>query len=151
MTSYGGGNFYFPTSQEFTTNQYYGGPTYNVAGDTLFNNQYTQNSYVTNLTVRTVNGQPAPGTPGDTGPAGAPGEPGAAGLDGFSGFDGRDGRPGAPGANGRDANLRAIRFVPIGLRSDTFVKSVTFDPATCKIRTRTRQISWISGGRVAAN
>lgn len=73
-----------------TTNQYYGGPTFQVAGDSIFDNSVTNNSYVTNLitqniTVEQINGNPVMGDKGDPGIAG----PGGA-----------DGRPGDPGAAG---------------------------------------------------
>lgn len=134
LTNYGGGNFYFPTSQEFTTNQFYGGPTYNVAGDTNFTNQYVDNSSVVNLTVKYINGWPAPVSQR---PAGPPGAPGAAGEDGFDGWDGRDavdGRPGAPGANGRDG-VPGVGGGPINLATKrvTLIRAVRFNPQTCRI------------------
>lgn len=74
----------FSDRSERNQNFYYGGPTFQVAGDSYFDNTTTQNSYVTNhyvtnLTVEQVNGQPAKpdrGDPGDAGPGGAPGAPG---------------------------------------------------------------------------
>lgn len=78
--------FFFPTSQYFQQNQFYGGPTVNT--------QYANIEYITNqtlegdtvrvenLTTTVINGDKVPGLPG---PAGAPGR------------NGRDGAPGAPG------------------------------------------------------
>lgn len=100
--NYGGDSFYFPLSQDFTTNQFYGGPTFNVGGDVQFQNTYTNNVYTNNINTPTINGIPAQGDPGADGPAGPAGTPGAAGLPGFNGFDGFDGLPGAPGLPGRD-------------------------------------------------
>lgn len=157
VTNYGGDNFYFPTSQEFTTNQYYGGPTFNVAGDTVFENAYTTNMNVTNLTTDTINGQPAPGRPGDTGPSGAPGRVGAAGLagqngaggedgvDGF-GFNGLNGAPGAPGARGRDAINQRYRFIPKPGRIVRYVSEAWFDPETCLVKTHKKTLRYIVGG-----
>lgn len=56
LSNYGGNNFYFPSSNEFALNNYYGGPTMNVGGNTVFENQYVQN-----LTVEIINGQPVGG------------------------------------------------------------------------------------------
>lgn len=158
VTNYGGDNFYFPTSQEFTTNQYYGGPTFNVAGDTVFENTFSTNINVTNLTTETINGYPAPGRPGDTGPAGPPGRDGAAGLNGINGvagedgvdgfgFNGVNGVPGAPGANGRDAVNRQYRLVPTWGNAQ-YVAEVWFDPATCTVVSRKKNLRYLAGGSV---
>jgi hypothetical protein len=95
--NYGGDTFTFPTSQEFFTNSFYGGPTFNVAGDTNTTNVNTTNVNTTNINTTPINNTSAPGTPGADGPAGPPGTPGA---DGRNGFDGLPGPPGAPGLNG---------------------------------------------------
>lgn len=92
--NYGGNSFNFPTTNEFAINEYYGGPTTYIGGNSEFVNTVTTNLTTQNLTTQIINGQPAPGTPGSRGPAGPPGEPGAAGL------DARPGAPGAPGASG---------------------------------------------------
>lgn len=86
------------------TSQYYGGPTFQVAGDSVFDNSVTNNSYITNLTtqnitVEEVNGQPARGDQGDpglAGPAGADGKPGNPGLAGPAGAVGGGGGGNAP-------------------------------------------------------
>lgn len=93
--------FYFPTSQFFTQNQYYGGPTIHVAGGQYvdyINNQYFEGDTVNvqNVTTNVLNGDPV------AGPQGAPG------------VDGRDGERGAPGAPG--ISFRVLppgRFRPI--------------------------------------
>lgn len=79
--------FFFPTNQYFTQNQFFGGPILNVQSNA--NIDYITNQYlsgdtvnVNNVTTSTLNGDPV------TGPAGPPGEPGG------------DGRPGAPGGFG---------------------------------------------------
>lgn len=90
------------------TSQYYGGPTFQVAGDTIYDNTVTQNSYVTNLsttnlTVEEVNGVPVKGDkgdPGDAGPGGAVGNPGNPGNAGPAGANGAGGLNGAGGAGG---------------------------------------------------
>lgn len=160
VTNYGGGSFYFPTNQQFNENSYYGGPTFNVGGSSVFQNTYANNSYVTNLTVDTVNGQPAPGKPGqigNTGPSGAPGSPGAAGINGVNGFgedgvdgfgfNGRNGLPGAPGANGRDAVLRAIHFRPLTMPI-RYVTGARFDPVRCKVHCDTHVSHFCVGGEI---
>lgn len=75
----------------------YGGPIFQVAGDTytdnsITNNNTTNNQYVTNQTVEnhkvynlTVGDSGAPGTAGPAGPPGAAGNPGAAGPGGADG------------------------------------------------------------------
>lgn len=108
--TYLGDNNYFDVAPRVTNtnNQYYGGPTFQVAGDTYYDNTVTNNSYVTNLTVQNiiadeVNGEPAKGESGDpgvAGPGGAPGAPGGRGLPGDPGAAGPAGANGAPGAPG---------------------------------------------------
>lgn len=79
--------FYFPTNQVFTQNQFFGGPTVHVSGGQQID--YITNQYfdgdtvnVSNVTTQVFNGDPV---------AGPQGPPGA---------DGRDGQRGAPGAPG---------------------------------------------------
>lgn len=98
-----------------TVNQYYGGPSFQVAGDSYYDNTVTNNSYVTNMTVNNItvqeiNGNPVGGEQGDpgiAGPGGAPGGPGApgaagpAGANGFNGFNGINGLNGAQGLQGQ--------------------------------------------------
>lgn len=151
-----GGNFFFPTNQEFTTNSYYGGPTFNVAGDTNFTNQYVDNSTVTNLTVEYINGEPVAGRDGidglrgERGLAGPAGTPGEDGIDGFNGFDGLPGAPGAAGRDGRNANAGNLRF-----RSTTstinYVTDVTFDPQTCTVKPTKAKVTFLIDGQVVAN
>lgn len=101
---YGGSNFFFPTDNQFTTNQYYGGPTNYFGGNTQMENTFTTNFTAGDIYVDYINGEPAPGTPGAQGPAGPAGAPGRAGA------AGRPGAPGAPGAAGRNG-LTLVRFV----------------------------------------
>jgi hypothetical protein len=79
--------FFFPTNQVFTQNQFFGGPTVHVSGGQQID--YITNEYfdgdtvnVNNVTTQTMNGDPV---------AGPQGPPGAAGR------DGQRGAPGAPG------------------------------------------------------
>lgn len=86
-----------------TINTYYGGPTFNVAGDSVFQNSYTTNNYTTNQTVQnliveSVNGEPVKGDKGDPGAAGPAGVDGLAGKPGDPGFAGPAGANGAAGA-----------------------------------------------------
>lgn len=81
-------------------NQYYGGPTFQVAGDSIFDNSVTNNSYITNLStqnisVEQVNGEPVKGDKGDPGQAGAGGADGRPGDPGIAGPAGAAGAPGA--------------------------------------------------------
>ncbi len=82
-TFYGSPNFDLSTQLQQNLNQYYSGPTLTVQGDTVFQNNVTENQYVTNLTVQYINGEPAPGVPGAQGPGGPQG---ARGLDGAPGL-----------------------------------------------------------------
>lgn len=112
--NYGGDSFYFPLSQDFTTNQFYGGPTFHVGGNVQFQNTYTNNVVTNNINTTTINGVPAQGDPGADGPAGPAGAPGAAGLPGFNGRDGFDGLPGPAGRRGLDGRNgdRGLRGPP---------------------------------------
>lgn len=88
--TYTGDNNMFDVAPRITNNisQNYGGPTFQVAGDTVFDNTVTNNSYVNNtvinnLITNTVNGEPVKGDKGDpgvAGPGGAPGRIGDPGL-----------------------------------------------------------------------
>lgn len=76
--------FFFPTENYFATNQFFGGPVFNVQNhahiDYLSNDVIEGDTVnVQNVATEVINGQKVPGI---AGPAGAPG---------------RDGRPGAPG------------------------------------------------------
>lgn len=51
VNTYGGNSFFFPTNQEFGLNNYYGGPVFNVGGNTAFENINT-----TNITTQYING-----------------------------------------------------------------------------------------------
>jgi hypothetical protein len=84
--------FYFPTTQVFQQNQYFGGPTINNTGGAnidYITNQYFEGDTVNvqNLTTQVINGDPIQG------PAGPPGAAG------------RDGQRGAPGAPGGFVNV----------------------------------------------
>lgn len=98
--NYGGDQFTFPLSQDFTTNSFFGGPTMNVGGDVAFNNTYSNNVNTTNVNTTTINNSPVPGSPGAQGFAGAAGEPGASGIPGMIGSAGANGFDGLPGPAG---------------------------------------------------
>lgn len=89
--------FYFPTDQYFTQNQFFGGPTLHVTGDSYADNSVAQTFEgdtvnATNINVDVINGEPqggppgAPGLPGADGIAGAPGFPGVNGFFGLGRF-----------------------------------------------------------------
>jgi hypothetical protein len=95
------GQFFFPINAEFTSNNFFGGPTVHVSGGQQID--YITNEYfdgdtvnVQNLTTQVINGDPV---------AGPQGAPGAAGR------DGQRGAPGAPG--GFFGFLPPGRFAPI--------------------------------------
>jgi len=100
MSNYGGNSFYFPSSSDFNLNSYFGGPTFNVGGNTTFENQNVVNQTVTNqvaqnITVQSINGIPVGG--GGGAPSGsAPGDPAdpSGGLGQFGGGGGAV--PGVP-------------------------------------------------------
>ncbi len=78
--NYDGHQFNFPINQDFNYNNYFGGDTFNVAGNSTFenttiNNTTTENLNTTNLNVDYINNTYV----------------GQAGRDGASGRDGRDG------------------------------------------------------------
>lgn len=56
-TNYNGAQFSFPTSQEFAANSYYGGPTFNVGGNSFFDNTSANNATYQNLTTNNVTAQ----------------------------------------------------------------------------------------------
>ena len=122
---YGGANFNFPTTNDFSISEYYGGPTNYFGGNTQFTNAFTTNLTTENFFTTTINGEPAPGAPGrpgSRGPAGPAGSPGAAGA---------AGRPGNPGAAGLPGAMlvRIIRDPfqpePLTVATEDFIKSAT--------------------------
>lgn len=110
LNNYGGNSFFFPTNQEFALNNYYGGPTFNVGGNTTFENIVTNNLTAVNINV--VNGGPVFGggpqqdapLPGGAG-GGVPG----GGGNGFPGAGGVNpiGLPVGLPVTARQINLRA--------------------------------------------
>lgn len=101
--------FFFPTTNQYQLNSYYGGPTIHINGGQqvdYITNQFFEGDNVntTNLTVQYVNDDPV---------AGPQGAPGAAGRDGDRGA------PGAPGAifrvlpPGRFGKIRYLTGNPI--------------------------------------
>jgi hypothetical protein len=92
--NYGGNSFNFPTTNEFAINEYYGGPTTYIGGNSEFVNTVTTNLTTQNFFTETINGESAPGTPGARGPSGPAGSPGAAGRPGSPGARGAAGAPG---------------------------------------------------------
>lgn len=108
--TYQGDNNYFDVAPRITETQnvYYGGPTFQVAGDSYYDNTVTNNAYITNVTAattttETLNDIPIDGPsgdPGDAGPGGAPGRPGNPGIAGPAGPAGANGLNGFNGVNG---------------------------------------------------
>ncbi|NDD55018.1 hypothetical protein EBZ39_14345 [bacterium] len=86
--NYAGNTFNFPTTNAFNVSQYYGGPTLNVGGDTVFNNAYTNNLTTNNIIVNTINGVPFEPPAPIPGPPGMPGKDGRDGQDGVDWFEG---------------------------------------------------------------
>jgi hypothetical protein len=82
-TFYGSPYFDLRTVLQQSLNQYYTAPAVTVQGDTYAENLTTENHVTNNITVETINGEPAPGPDGADGPAGPQG---ARGLDGIPGF-----------------------------------------------------------------
>lgn len=82
-TFYGSPHFDLRTVLQQSLNQYYTAPAVTVQGDTYTENLTSDNHVTNNITVETINGEPAPGTDGADGPAGPQG---ARGLDGVPGF-----------------------------------------------------------------
>lgn len=132
--NYAGDSFYFPTSQEFTTNNYYGGTNVYNGGSTYSTNTYTNNSYVNNLNVTYINNVPVGPPAGPPGPAPAP--PGGGGGGGFPmpipipfPVPGPPGPPGEPGPAGPGQP----RVAKVDFEVIRYIKDVTFDPATCRL------------------
>lgn len=116
--TYMGDNNFFDVAPRITetTNQYYGGPTFQVAGDSHFTNTYTNNSYTNNsyhntITTQEINGVPVrgdkgdPGAMGNAGLAGQPGPPGNNGNPGLAGPAGAAGLNGLDGLDGMDPRM----------------------------------------------
>jgi hypothetical protein len=100
--------FFFPTNLAFNNNNYFGGPTFHVEGNTFTSNVDARTMNVTNLNVEFINNTSVTnyssngragrnGADGALGPGGAPGDAVAAGRDGRDGFAGPAGPPGRSG------------------------------------------------------
>jgi hypothetical protein len=90
-SNYGGHQFSFPIDQSFTYNNYFGGDTFNVAGDSHFDNSThvsltAGDTNITQLTVKylTVTGD-GPALPAPEGPGGMPDGGGGGGIPGPQG------------------------------------------------------------------
>lgn len=75
---YDGGAFSFPIDAAFTTNNYYGGDTFNVEGSSYFDDSVHLNldartAKIQNLFATTINNYPAPTEPPPQDPGGGPG------------------------------------------------------------------------------
>jgi hypothetical protein len=138
-TNYGGDTFNFPINQNFSLNNFYGGPSVYNAGDQFTNNSYTTNQKVTNqidarrINVQVINGRPVRG---DAGPQGVAGVAGEAGEDG--GFGGVNVRYAVVGPYLRPQpgpdTVTVLRDVSLGGVIDIeYVKDVTWDPEICDI------------------
>lgn len=106
-SNYAGHNFHFPINQDFNYNNYYGGDTFNVAGNSVFDNSTHQTVNTTNINTDYINNT-------------------YVGNDGRDGVDGRNGRDGVttvifqggPGQGGPDAG-------PFASARTRILKSVT--------------------------
>lgn len=141
-TNYGGNSFYFPTSQEFALNNYYGGPIFNVGGNSTFENITTNNITTNNITINSGGGvggfggdEPEPGGPGGDGGGmgGGLGLPGGGGGVGVVVIGGR--RVGR--VTGRQINLRASARVRIPnkgtLKDDCSVELSDYRPTNVNV------------------
>lgn len=138
-SNYYGDTFQFPVNQEFTLNNYYGGPNVYNAGDQYTNNSYTNNHVANTIDARRINVQVINGVPVG-GPAGPQGFRGADGADGANvnvNFDLTVSREnigpylkplfgGSPFVDVMDG--LAIETDTIGVPT-----TVTFDPETCSV------------------
>lgn len=111
-TNYGGSNFSFPTDDYFNTTDFYGGNTFNVAGNSSFNNLNVQN-----INVSTINNQtPVTGGSGGGGfsTSQSPSSGWVAGAGGFPGGDGSSGWFGgsSPGGDSDGPNSTGEIYPP---------------------------------------
>lgn len=132
--NYGGSQFFFPTNSYFNQNQFFGGPTMNVGGNSYFNNAYsttftTENINTNNITTININGEPA--GPGPSGP------PGSAGAAGQNGMDGE-----LPVLSTATLSYVAdITVTPAASDNITAITKISFDPETCEINVdETKQV-----------
>lgn len=131
-----GDQFFFPTSQEFTLNNFYGGPNVYNGGNAYFQNTYadnstTQNLTVTNLTVNTINGEPVDGAAGPPGQQGPQGQQGAAG----GGVVVNNQIPLPPPQQDWFLDDAVLEFEPVEV-----VTNVWFDPDTCELTAQKRRL-----------
>lgn len=93
-SNYGGNSFSFPTNQAFTLNNYYGGPTFTVGGNSNFNNVGANTVSANHVAANTLSvggfgffggGPQDPSIPGLP-PTGSPGVPGSGGPGGLPVF-----------------------------------------------------------------
>ena len=107
--NYDGNQFSFPINQEFNYTSYFGGDTFNVAGDSTFNNTYNNNVTTNSLTTNNINATYINNT--------YVGQAGRDGVDGAAGAAGRDGittvvfAPGSGGGGGAGGKMAIKKFV----------------------------------------
>jgi hypothetical protein len=150
--NYEGSQFYFPTDNTFNTNNFYGGDTTNIGGDTNF-----QNITVQNITINGGINQPGrDGTDGRDGERGEPGPPGDPGtiepIDPPGG--GGQGKIGYPSETVRfitDADINAVhRTIKLTLTkgSAEVLTGVTFNTETCQLQLATTTINYVSDVKI---
>jgi hypothetical protein len=141
-TNYDGAQFSFPTNQEFAANSYYGGPTFNVGGNSFFDNTYADNATYQNLTSNTINSQNVNLTSiNNTNlPAFSPSQIGESTENNFynTGL-----APAAPGVGGRPARRRFVTRVDVqgSVQVPTVSKAELQSDCTIKLTTQDVTIS----------
>jgi hypothetical protein len=132
--NYEGHQFHFPINQDFDYSNYYGGDTFNVAGNSTFDNSTVNNLTTNNITTRNITiinqgGDTEGGGGGGGTGGGGPGGGGPGGGPGGGGFGGPP--PGVP--------------VPAENRVATFLKDVT---VTGDVKVPTVTKAWLKSGTV---
>lgn len=114
--NYEGHQFAFPINQDFTYSNYFGGDTFNVAGDSSFDTTYTNNANTTRLNVDFINNTYV----GQDGAAGASGANGGTGNGSDGGGTGGGVIPFLGGGGGQMGIP-----IPAANQVSTFLKDVT--------------------------
>jgi hypothetical protein len=157
--NYAGNQFSFPINQEFQYSNYFGGDTFNVAGDSTFSNAFSTNFTNSTLTTSNIFVSSINNTP--VAPAVVGGGGGLGGGGGFGGFGGDLGGGGGGfvfvnggfgGGGGRGGQVATANYVQSVAKSATVsvphVSGLQVSNTGVTVETNDEEISVISVGEV---
>jgi hypothetical protein len=150
--NYDGNQFSFPINQDFNYTNYFGGDTFNVAGDSTFNNTFNNNITTSTLTTNNINATYINNTyVGQAGRDGVDGAAGAAGRDGITTVIFADGGGGGGRGGSRDTKkiITAIEDQATGFVSVPKVSGLTVKNKAVTVNTENTDVEINTKGTVS--